>query len=122
MDFVHELRQFYGFVNADAVRNGVGLADQLCEVFVPDDLVLLVPAHHGVVVAEAVEALSEDRIVEELVLAEKVQRVVGYGCAGEDQVVAADLAEVVKGLAAFCLRVLDLAAFVADNEVRLPPG
>ena len=120
MDFVHELRQIYGFIDANPIRDGVGLADQLREVLVPDDLVLLVPAHDGVVGSEAVKALAEDAVVEELVLAEKVQRAVGYGRSGENQVIAANLAEVVECLAALSLRIFDLAAFVADNHVRLP--
>ena len=106
--FLHEFRQINRFVDADPVCDGMRLFDQLCQMLVPDDLVILESAEDGVVGAEAVEAAAEDAFVQKLVLAEKVQRAVGDRRTRKDQVVAADLAEPVQRLRALRLRVLIL--------------
>ena len=74
------------------------LFDQFHQVLVPNDLMILVSAEDGVIGSEAIKAAAEDTFVEELVLAEKVQRAVCDRRARQDQVVAADLAEPVQGL------------------------
>ena len=118
--FLHEFGQIDRFVDPDPVCDGVCLFDQFRQMLVPDDLMVLKSADNGVIGAEAVEAATENAFVEELVLAEEIQRAVRDRGAGQDQVVFADLSEPVQRLRAFRLRVLDLARFVADDHVRVP--
>lgn len=47
------------------------LFDQLCQMLVPDDLVILESAEDGVVGAEAVEAAAKNPFIQKLVLAKK---------------------------------------------------
>ena len=72
--------------------------------------------------AESVKGTAEDAFVEELVLAEEIQRAVGDRGTGQNEVVPAGLAEPVQRFGAFGLRILDLAAFVADDHVGFPSG
>ena len=70
--FLHEFRQIDRFVDADSVCDGMCLFDQLCQMLVPDDLVILESAEDGVVGAEAVEAAAKNPFIQKLVLAKKV--------------------------------------------------
>jgi hypothetical protein len=78
-------------------------------------------AHHvEVAVSKAVKAAAKDGGVEEFVLAEHVQRLVGNDRAGERQPILRCRADAVHRLACRNVVGLDLVALIADNHVGLP--
>ena len=113
------MKPVYFFLGANSEEGFFSLYDQLLGGRL-DDLMILKSTKNGVVGAEAVEAAAEDAFIQKLILAKKVQRAVGDGGTRQDQVIAADLTEPVQCLRALCLRVFDLAAFVAHDHVRVP--
>ena len=98
----------------------MSLLDQLRQVLVANDLVILVSAEDGILPAESEKAASEDAFIQKLVLAEEIQGAIRDRRSREDQIELAHGSKLVKRLAAFRLRILDLAAFIADDHVRLP--
>ena len=92
-DFLHEFGEFHRLIDADAEGDAVCQLHQFCQMLISDNLVILVSTENGILAAEAIEAAAENALIEEFVLAEKVQRAVGDRCAGQDEVVSAVLTE-----------------------------
>lgn len=80
-------------------------------------------AHHvEVTVAESVKALAVDGGIQEFVLAEHVNGLVGYHRAGEQQPVAGPRPQPVHSLAGGDIVGFDFVALVRDNQIGVPCG
>ena len=92
---------------------------EVIHILVSHDLTPVEASHDGVSVSELIEVLSEDRRIQEAVLAVDVDRIVLHWRPREDQLISCLVSQLVHRLALSCVVSLDSLAFVSDDHVRI---